>query len=80
MDKVWHGEFAAAFNHFNASFRHKWTLYAADLYKEEFDLTTPGWRQFKDSAKVRFLCQVNAALSSTAFNSPSTSTSENASL
>lgn len=50
MELVWHGEFERLFAQY---FPHGWQLIPT------FNPPTDGWRIFKDSAKVRFSCQVN---------------------
>jgi hypothetical protein len=49
MELVWHGEFERLFAQY---FPHFWQLVPT------FNPPTDGWRVFKDSAKVRFSCQV----------------------
>jgi len=50
MELVWHGEFDRLFSQY---FPHMWCLVPT------FYPPGDSWRTFKDSAKVRFSCQVN---------------------
>ena len=50
MDEIWHGEFSKVFTPY---LPHIWYLSPTEM------CPSPRWRRFKDSAKVRFCCQVS---------------------
>lgn len=59
MELVWHGEFDRLFTQY---YPHAWQLVPT------FCPPNDRWRTFKDSAKVRFSCQVRKGQTNTSFS------------
>jgi hypothetical protein len=63
MEVIWHGSFNELFQQFFAQFKHYWQLAPLASHENPSSIGhIPNMKTFKDSAKVRFLCQVGASL------------------
>lgn len=62
MEIVWHGVFENLFSQFQQSWQHNWNLMPLG------DVQVNNFQIFRDSAKVRFLCQVSYVHTALVYN------------